>query len=71
MEEEKLEKQINTKPVYLHRVDGTFIEKFNTTRDCADYFNKDREYINHNLKYCKKIRKNGKWFVIRREKIEK
>lgn len=59
------------KKVYLYDLDGVLLKEFSTTEECADYFDKDREYINHNLKYCKKIRKNGKWFVIRREKIEK
>ena len=59
------------KKVYLYDLDGVLLKEFETTEECGEYFEKDREYINHNLKYCKKIRKNGKWFVIRREKIEK
>ena len=62
-----MNKIINSKPVYLLAVDGKFIRKFETTHECADYFDKDREYINHNLKCCKKIRKDNKWFLIRRK----
>ena len=58
---------INSKPVYMYDTEGNFIRKFDTTSDCADYFYKDREYINHSLKYYKRIRKDGKWYVIRRE----
>ena len=61
----------NSKPVYLYDLDKNFICKFETTSDCGDFFNYDREYINHNLKYCKKIRKNGKWYIISREEIKK
>ncbi len=59
-----------TKPVYMYDTEGNFIRKFETTQDCADYFEKDRDYINHSLAYYKKIRKGGKWFVISREKEE-
>jgi hypothetical protein len=58
---------INTKPVYLFDIEGNFLKKFETTNECGEYFGKDREYINHNLKYCKKIRKDCKWYVIRRK----
>lgn len=57
------------KPVYLYTIDGKFIKIFNTTQECADYFDKDRVYIYHNLKYCKKIRKDHKeWYKISRER---
>lgn len=57
--------------VYMFDLDGKFIKKFNTTKECAEYFNVEPEYINHNLKYCKKIRyQNYKWFIIsRKEKL--
>ena len=61
----------NTKPVYLYDTNYNFICKFDTTRDCAEWFDKDREYINHSLKYCKKIKKNYKWYIISREEIKK
>lgn len=57
--------------VYLYDLNNNLLKEFSTTEECANYFGKEREYINHNLKYCKKIRKDGEWFVIRREKIEK
>lgn len=59
----------NQKPIYMYDLDGNLVQYFNTTQDCANYFDKiDRDYINHNLKYCKKIRKDGKWYIISREK---
>lgn len=64
-----MDKIINSKPVYLYDADMNFIRMFETTHECADFFDKDRDYINHNLKYCKKIRKDDKWFVIKRERV--
>ena len=64
-------KPINSKPVYLYDLKGNLLLEFESTNDCAKYFEKDCEYINHNLKYCKKIRKNGKWFIISRRKEQK
>lgn len=55
------------KSVYMYDTEGNFLRKFETTSECAEYFEKDREYINHSLKYCRKIRKDGKWYVIRRD----
>lgn len=63
-------KPVNTKPVYLYDVNMNFIRKFETTHECAEFFDKDRNYINYNLKYHKRIRKNGKWFVIKREMVK-
>lgn len=54
------------KPVYLYDLEDNLLKKFETTMDCAEYFNKEPEYINHNLKYCDKIRKDGKWYRISR-----
>ena len=59
-----------TKPVYMYDTDNNFIRKFETTQECAEFFNKERAYINHSLKYRKKIRKDGKWYVIKRQKPE-
>lgn len=61
----------NSKPVYLYNLDYSLICKFETTEECAVFFGCERQYINHNLKYCKKIRKNGEWFIISREEIKK
>lgn len=61
----------NSKPVYLYDLNYKFIEKFETTGECAVFFGYDREYINHSLKYYKKIRKNGKWYIISRKEITK
>ena len=56
--------------VYMYDLEGNFIRSFETTQECAEYFEKwgGREYINHNLKYCDKIRKDSKWYRISREK---
>ena len=56
---------MNTKRVYLYK-DNELIKVFETTQECADYFDKELEYIYHNLKYCKKIRKDNEWYVINR-----
>ena len=55
-----------TKPVKLFDEKMNFIKEFKTTRECAEFFNKSMAYINYNLKYFSKIRKNGKWFIITR-----
>ena len=52
----------------MYDLEGNLIKEFKTTQDCADYFDKEREYINHNLKYYDKIRKDGKWYRISRER---
>lgn len=63
----------NTKPVYLYDLDYNLIEKFETTRKCAEYFEYEKDYINYNLNYCKKIRlkRENKWFIISRKEIIK
>ena len=63
-------KPVNTKPVYLYDVNMNFIRKFETTHECADFFWVEKDYINHSLKYRKKIRKEGEWFIIKRERID-
>ena len=45
------------KKVYLYDVNMNFIREFKTTYECAEFFDKDVGYINHNLKYYQKIRK--------------
>lgn len=54
------------KPVKLYDEKNNFIKEFKTTDECAEFFNKERDYINHNLKYCARIRKDGKWYIITR-----
>lgn len=56
-----------SKPVYMYDLEGNLIKYFKSTLECAEYFDKDREYINHSLKYYKKIRKDGKWYKIGRK----
>mgnify|MGYP000030175497 CR=1 FL=1 len=42
------------------------IKIFETTLECAKYFDKPNSYINHSL-YCNdKIRKDNKWYKISR-----
>lgn len=61
---------MNTKKVYLYK-DNELIKIFETTQECADYLKKDREYLYHNLKYCKKIRFEEEWYKISRtEEVE-
>lgn len=57
-----------TLPVYMYDLKMNFIRKFETTQECAEYFGKERLYINHSLKYRAKIRKDGKWYIIRRNR---
>lgn len=61
---------MNTKKVYLYK-DNELIKVFETTQECADYFDKELEYIYHNLKYCKKIRKDHEWYEIKRKEVIK
>jgi hypothetical protein len=58
------------KPMYVYGMDGKLEYEFETTQDCADFFEKDKDYINHNVKYCKKIRRDGVWYSLSREKKE-
>ena len=57
-----------TMKVYMYDVDGNLLKEFEKTKDCAEYFDKDREYINYNLKHYKKIRKDGAWYILSRER---
>ena len=61
----------NTKKVYMYTLEGELIKVFETTNDCANFFGTDNLYINHNLKYCNKKRKDGKWYVLKREEIKR
>ena len=54
------------KPVYMYNLDGKLIKKFESTNECAIYFNKNQEYIKYNLRKYDKIRKDKKWYRIRR-----
>ena len=63
-------KRNGVKPVYMYDLEGNLIKEFESTRLCADYFEKEAEYINHSLKYYKKIRKDDKWYIIKRIKDE-
>ena len=59
------------KKVYLYDINKELIQVFEDTEDCANYFNYDRQYIYHNLKYCKKIwhKEKRKWYIIKRDLI--
>ena len=58
------------KKVELYDENMNYIKTFETTEECAEFFNKDKAYINHNLKYRDKIRKDGKWYKIKRIVID-
>lgn len=55
------------KEVFLYDLEGNMIHRFSKTSECADFFNYSNEYINHNLKYSDKIRKDNKWYRISRK----
>lgn len=54
------------KPIYLYDEKMNFIKKFETTSECAEFFGKSNDYINHSLKYNAKIRKDDKWYIMTR-----
>ena len=54
------------KKIYLYDMEDNLLREFKTTEEFAEYSGHDREYIYHNLKYCKKIRIKGNWYKIRR-----
>lgn len=58
------------KKVYMYNLDNELVRVFETTEECADYFEKDVRYIYYNLKYCSKIRGKNKWYVLKREEIK-
>lgn len=62
----------NRKKVYMYNLDNELVRVFDTTEECGRYFGYDKEYLYHNLKYCKKIRhkKERKWYIIRREELK-
>lgn len=60
----------NTKPIYLYDLSMNLIKSFATTQECADYLNKEVQYLYYNLKYFKKIRFNNKWYILKRNKVE-
>ena len=63
-----MKKLINTKKVYMYDTNGNLLRIFDTSFDCADYFDKDVQYIYYNIKYFKKIwnKRERKWYVIKR-----
>lgn len=54
------------KEINLYDVDMNFIKTFQSVEECAEFFDKEKNYIHHNLKYRDKIRKDDKWYKIRR-----
>lgn len=56
----------NTKKVYMYDLEGNLIKVFETTNDCGEFFGCDNDYINHNLKYCKKKRYKDTWVILSR-----
>ena len=63
-----MKKSINTKKVYMYDTEGNLLRVFDTSFDCAEYFDYDNHYISYNIKYFKRIRhkKEQKWYVIKR-----
>ena len=61
----------NAKPVYMYDLEMNLLKEFKTTSECADYFEKEKDYINHILKYNAKIRRNRKWYILKRERLER
>lgn len=59
-----------TKCVYVYTEDWKFVEYYKSTFDCADAFEKDVDYINHVIWLKQKIRRDGKWYRLTREKID-
>jgi len=55
------------KKIYMYDMEGKLIETFNTTGECAEYIGCEPMYIYHNLKYCKRIRCDNRWYTISRE----
>lgn len=64
------EKKYRGKKVYMYDLGNNLIQVFDTTNECANFFGCDNMYINHNLKYCSKKRKDDKWYVLKREEIK-
>jgi hypothetical protein len=50
----------------MYDTEGNLLKVFPTSFECADFFDKPPQYIYYNIKYFKKIRKDGKWYVIKR-----
>lgn len=59
------------KKVYVYDLNDNLIMEFETTQECADFFGKEREYINHKVKSEAKFRYNGEWYKLTRERIDK
>lgn len=59
----------NYKKVYLYTIDDKLVKEFKTTDECAEYMGKDTMYLYHNIKYCKKIWFNNKWYKLSRTLI--
>ena len=58
------------KKVYMYDTNMNLIKEFETTPECAEYLNKELQYVNYNIKYYDKIWFNNKWYILKREKIE-
>lgn len=58
-------------PVYMYDLEMNLIKEFKTTKECAIYLNRERDNVNNSVNYKTKIRKDGKWFILKRERVEK
>ena len=57
---------MNEKKVYVYDIENNLIKVFKNTRSAAIFFGCDTEYLYHNIKYCKRKRKDGKWYILSR-----
>lgn len=58
----------NSRSVFVYDLNGNLIKKFESTLECAEYFNKEREYINHSIWKKMKFRHNNEWYRLKRKK---
>ena len=52
--------------INLYDKDMNYIKTFKSVEECAEFFDKEKNYIHYNLKYRDKIGKDGTWYKIRR-----
>ncbi len=64
----KMKPHFNSRSVFVYDLNGNLIKKFESTLECAEYFNKEREYINHSIWEKMKFRHNNEWYRLKRKK---
>lgn len=61
------------KQVYMYRIAPFRLVKykhFKTTKEMEEFTGISSIYINHNLKYCDKLRFKGEWYKISRTPLK-